>query len=707
MTATVKSIGNALADTVNPFTRLVITATTDDGAAGVPYFQSEKVKEAAAQSDYGCESVYKAIMQRIESKSVVVQFKCLSLIRTLMIEGPAAFGTKVSMNQSRFFTLAQLHDVRKDSLEAHVKQLAQNIQDACNGKSGALLRPVGDADTTHNLASGTAMSNARAKSDFQEAQEREAKAFRKKREEEKKAAEMVTTDKHFDTYDCTLPAARLVAAAVQSTKKKLAMEELCNFHEAITKHVKPADVVAALDACLRDIKESMQNKFKALAIIEHIVVTVPYHDAIVYFKTATQGLSRMSQLQATPDAPKAATMAMTAATILRVLSTCIVPPPHVRGEPVARPAAMPSFAANTAAHASQHTPATQNHSYMATGVNPAFATPSFDDLAVKTHRARATSRGPSTAPQPTRPQQSQQPDAGWGTWPTAPTQPQQQPPLSWGAPQPQQQQQQFPAAVVAPAPSSHVDPADAVAQMQLQMQQQMAMMAGMMAQIQAQNAAAPAPSGPSSRSESVSSHATAAFVATPAAAAPVWQSSVAAPPPLREPSAAPAAMLPSQAAPVLDGYGAAAGRMRSDSTFSDSMSPPSVPNNTIVTPMAGLISAAGNGSFNMSVTSGLASPAEPAPSPVSASQSRTGPPAFTLNMPIAPPAAAVSLPVAAPQQQQQLVTLEMLQKLQAQMKETESILARQQAMYDRMRQQFIEQQEAQMKAFQALQSSSA
>jgi hypothetical protein len=79
-----KNFGSSIKEKANPFTRLVLNCTVEDAQLGVPYFQQEEIKEAAFQSEYGCDSIHKALLGRLDHKSPVVQLKSLFLMRALM-----------------------------------------------------------------------------------------------------------------------------------------------------------------------------------------------------------------------------------------------------------------------------------------------------------------------------------------------------------------------------------------------------------------------------------------------------------------------------------------------------------------------------------------------------------------------------------------------------------------------------------------------
>lgn len=93
----VREVGSQLKEQANPFYRLVVSVTQDDGVSTVTYYLCEKVKEAVFQSDHACETVHRALMGRLDVRgAVMVLAKSLYLIKFLMLEGPASFCAKIS-----------------------------------------------------------------------------------------------------------------------------------------------------------------------------------------------------------------------------------------------------------------------------------------------------------------------------------------------------------------------------------------------------------------------------------------------------------------------------------------------------------------------------------------------------------------------------------------------------------------------------------
>jgi hypothetical protein len=722
MTETVKGWGQAVADNLNPFTRVVTAATTEDGSTTVPYYQQEKVKEATLQSDYGCDCVFKAIMVRLDSYSPAVKCKTLHLIRALMLEGPSTFNAKISSNVGKFISMATAHqDARKDTIEKQLGLLAQTIHQASQGDRGALHRAVGEADATRQLAGQEdAGKSSRAKSDYQEAQEREAKAYRKKRKEELRGRDVIVQDKAFEQFDQTLTATKMVSSAVHSTKKKHAPQELNNFTGAAVEHAKTSDVMAALDAVLRDLKEPVQNKFKALMIIDYMVTEHPVAEAIAYFKANTNGLNRIVNGLAQDATPKAQQMVQTAQSLLQQLPTAAVPEARSRSSSInsAGGAAVPAPVAAAPPQQQHHNPAPQPL-LGSQNINAAFGGgPAVDTMfgAMEVRKTRA--RGNSGAGAP--PQQQQQAgggfgsgDGGWGSQPSADNswgggfdsapaaQPTAQPtaggrsgfesPATWGSASqaspntiqqhaaspvaaPQQQQQQ------AQATSAEEQLRQMQEAFQANMQQMMAAAAAGAPQQPPQQA--PAQAVAPQRSASVATASSTGDVAPgprhadPAggggqAAAPVWGSSVLAPPPI------PASN---------DGdAGAGAQDNLSPSSSQRAVAPDPASNPT---PTQQPDASAGASPTQPGDVS-FASPAVRTPAAGLMPEPATSTPFMPSPM---PPTATTP----AQQQQQPRVTIEMMQKLQEQMQATQAMLQRQQQMLTQMQALYMQQQQAEM-----------
>eukprot|EP00672_Neobodo_designis_P025591 CAMPEP_0174841350 /NCGR_PEP_ID=MMETSP1114-20130205/9259_1 /TAXON_ID=312471 /ORGANISM="Neobodo designis, Strain CCAP 1951/1" /LENGTH=742 /DNA_ID=CAMNT_0016075531 /DNA_START=152 /DNA_END=2380 /DNA_ORIENTATION=+ len=734
MTEKVKNWGQAVADNLNPFTRLVNTATAEDGSTTIPYYQQEKVKEAALQSDYGCDCVFKAILARLDSYSPAVKCKTLHLIRALMLEGPSTFNAKISSNVGRFISIATAQqDARKDTVEKQIGLLAQSIHQACQGDRGALHRAVGEGDPQRQLAGQEDAGRAqRAKSDYQAAQEREAKLYRKRRQEELKGRDVIVLDKAFEQFDHSLPAAKMVSAAVHGAKKKHAPQELNNFTGAAVEHAKPAEVMAALDAVLKDAKEPVQNKFKALMIVDYMVTEHPVAEAITYFKANTTGLQRVVAALQADTAPKAQQMVQTAQKLIQVLPTAAVPERSSRSSSVTSATPTPTPAQ---APAPQQPPRPAPQPLLGSqNVNAAFGgAPAVDTMfgameVRKSGRPRGNSAAGGAAPQQ---QQQADPFGGWGsnnsaggdawgggfgtssppqaqaasfstasTWGTA-SQPAQSPPQAAPPVQQQPQQQQ------APAAGGGDSAEEQLRKMQEMFQANMAQMMAASAAA-AQPPAQPQPglqSLPSREREASISVATTSSAggdpvapsqpvqqqqqpqhvdpASPAApsggsgSAPAWGSSVLAPPPLTT--------------------------ARSRDSIDDVPSRAEAPE-----PQwdAGREAASMSPSFQAQMDMSLASPkpthVAPMDTPVNANiapetqqppQQQSLPPAAVFSSPDQPAPAAPQQPQAP---QQPKVTIEMLQRLREQMSATEAMLARQQQMFAQMQALYMQQQQAEM-----------
>lgn len=668
MTAVASSIVNQFKESANPFVRLVWQHTADDGHAGVTHFQSEQVRDAVFQSDYACDWVYKALIKQLEHprSSAITIYKTLYIIRNLMLDGPATFTAKMPTQLGKLIQIAQTQDTLRNTVEDENKKLAQAIHQAVTGNSSALLRTSG-ADTQASQPVEGAGKQTSYKSDFQVAQEREAKAFRKRKEEERRSADVVVNDKVFDTFDATLGPVKLVQSAVTSAKKKFAPEEIASFVDAALSQEKVSDVAQALDGVLKDLRNSLAVRFKILTLIDAIVET-NNPEVMLYFNKHVLGLQRHTQLEASDNPSKSQQTVHLAVKVLQIVSNpanVVAATAPSAGSTASGGGARPrgqstfgvapgmaviggvggsssSFAGANNVSSRQVAPSAATQPFAApaptttsfapmsygasSAINPVFA--DLDDM-FATMQVKGT-------PVPAAPAPPQPPVnvGGFGTglshppsWGAAPAPPQ---PASWGAPPSQSgwgasaptapasmswggapQQPTAAPPAQAPPPAGGPSMADMMAQMQRNMQMMQAMMMG--ASMGAVDTAATAPSAPP---PVMSAH--------PAATQPVM-----APPP------ASAWVLPPQP-PVLAPPPAA-----SSSELQRSSSAPSTAEPTV---------AGGSRSASTSIEPSSAAPNRAAPAPEA---------------------------------------LEALRQIQQQMQATQAILAQQQAMFMQLQTQIL------------------
>jgi hypothetical protein len=329
-------------DATNPFVRLITTATTEDGNMNVPYYQIEEIREAAFQSDYACDSIHRALMQRLEYFSYpFIVSKSLCLIRVLMLEGPASFNHKMGAASGRLLHIINdSNEVRKNTVEERNKLLAGAIHQAISGDSKALVNfgdpngPRSNAPAKANTAGGTSSAAAAPshKSEFQLQQEREQRNHRKRLEEEKRGGAMVVSDRLLDTFDGTLTPIKLVESVTSSPKKKFAPEEIDSFVSAAMQTEKVAQVCAALDAVLRDGKASLQNRFKVLVMVE--ALTSGSSDAQQYFKSHPLGWQRHLSIERVDNPAKAEAAKSVAQRIAAMVVNAV---PQIQSAVPARP----------------------------------------------------------------------------------------------------------------------------------------------------------------------------------------------------------------------------------------------------------------------------------------------------------------------------------------------------------------------------------
>ena len=430
-----------LRDITNPFTRLVNTAGADDGSYSVPYYQLDQIKEATFQSDYGCDSVFKALSKLLDDSNPSVIHKAMTMVRVLMMEGPASFNSRAGGLSGRMIQLAQQSDVRKGTLEERNRDLAQAIHQAIAGDARPLSTFAEQAPATTNQATRSSY-----KSDFQAQQEREQKAYKKRLEDEKRSGALLVNERLFDTFDGSLPPQKLVDSAVQSHKKKFAKEELESFVAAAMQTEKPAEVCALLEAFLRDGRQTLQNRYKVLTIVE-VLVAVP--EAAAYLKTHSAGITRHLTVDRADNPAKSQAAQQLAQNILQLVQNAVVQQPtaaRARASTVtSSPPPVLTHPQTSQAHAVQPKPTAQQWEWTpapaaAAGSMPTFGggkpVPSFDDMFanLSVRSAQPPAQPIQQAPQPqawlSQPQQYQQ-------------QPQFQPQQFQQQPQPQFQQQVF------------------------------------------------------------------------------------------------------------------------------------------------------------------------------------------------------------------------------------------------------------------------
>lgn len=431
-------------DATNPFVRLITAATTEDGNMNVPYYQIEEIREASFQSDYACESIHRAILQRIEYYNYpFIVSKCLCLMRVLMMEGPASFNHKMGAASGRLLHIINdSNEVRKNTVEERNKFLAGAIHQAISGDSKALVNfgdPNGKPNNVPPKATTATAGGASAapshKSEFQLQQEREQRNHRKRIEDEKRGGAMVVSDRLLDSFDGTLTPVKLVESVTSSPKKKFAPEEIDSFVSATLQTEKVPQVCAALDAVLRDGKSSLQNRFKVLAMVEALATASS--DAQQYFKGHPLGWQRHLSIERVDNPAKAEAAKSVAQRISALVVNAV---PQIQTASSARPrgsstvvVAQPqtsssssNFSSNQQQFQQQPAKASAQWEWNGPSAVPTSAVGNLDDLF-----SNMSVRNGSAAPQ--QQQQQQQPTNSFSSnnfWnsgtPAAPSQQQQQ-----------------------------------------------------------------------------------------------------------------------------------------------------------------------------------------------------------------------------------------------------------------------------------------
>jgi hypothetical protein len=225
-----------------------------------------------------------------------------------MMEGPQTFNTRAGGLSGRLLQLAQAADVRKGTVEERNRDLAEAIHKAIAGDSRILVNFSEQATNTEKRTS--------YKTDFQAQSEKEVRAFKKRIEEEKKGSALVVNERLFDSFDGSLPPAKLVDSATQSHKKKFAKEELDSFVSAAVETGKLADVCGLLEAYLRDGRQALQNRFKVLTIVE-AMLALP--EAAVFFKAHSAGIVRHLTVDRADNPAKSQAAQQVAQAILQTL----------------------------------------------------------------------------------------------------------------------------------------------------------------------------------------------------------------------------------------------------------------------------------------------------------------------------------------------------------------------------------------------------
>eukprot|EP00758_Cryptobia_borreli_P012658 Tbor_TRINITY_DN5766_c2_g1::TRINITY_DN5766_c2_g1_i3::g.19729::m.19729 len=314
---------NAVKDAGNPFMRLVfnVTVDTDNHDIVIPYFKMENIKDAAFQSQTGCEAIHKAIFQRLDSNNPVVIRKTLEICRYLIIEGPPQFPRLLyTQSSGKIMNIANIKKhhpevhIPKDSIEQGNIYLAEAVYKGITGDIKGMIQyglAMRDEIKNRDLKMGGAggLSAVTYKSDFRLHQEMQQKAFKKRREEERARMNRnvsCTIEKIHEAFDGTLPPHKLVETAVRCPKKKFSKEEIESFMEATIDTGKVIDVCTCLDNVLKDGKTTLQVRYKILILIEALISELP--EALIHFEEHNLGIHRHLSIEQDDNPTKSALM---------------------------------------------------------------------------------------------------------------------------------------------------------------------------------------------------------------------------------------------------------------------------------------------------------------------------------------------------------------------------------------------------------------
>ncbi|KEG12801.1 hypothetical protein DQ04_01411030 [Trypanosoma grayi] len=266
--AKLHSVLEYVRDMNNPYVCLVQKAMNAD-AAIVPFYQVEEVREASFQSDYACEMIMKALAPRLDEASTVTVNKALTLFRVLFLEGASSLRTRMAQVRGSLLRIANLQGVRSGTLEASNKDLAAALLQAMEGNSDAL------AAFSSAYTSGTKEAETSTlqpyKSEFQTMREKEQRLYRRQCEEEKRQSAVIVKGRVYETFDVKLSPDKLVEQVITNPKKKFARQELDSFVTAATATGNLQEVCAELDRHLQDGRQTLQNRYKVLLVVEALV----------------------------------------------------------------------------------------------------------------------------------------------------------------------------------------------------------------------------------------------------------------------------------------------------------------------------------------------------------------------------------------------------------------------------------------------------
>ncbi|ORC85203.1 uncharacterized protein TM35_000371760 [Trypanosoma theileri] len=271
-------------DSADPYTRLVQRALTADPRT-VPFYQLDEVRSASFQSDHACERIVRAIAVPLSVQPPVALNvrKALELLRVLVLEGAAGVRARMPTLRPELHRIAHAHDVRRDTVEAMNKELAAALLLALDGNSESLIslssihaggnREMSGEATSMSTAAGGGggTSTTLQKSVFQTMHEREQRLYRKQCDEQKKQSVVIVKERVYGSFDGNLSPEKLVEQVILNPKKKFARQELDSFVDAALSTGRLEEVCAELDRQLCEPRQSLQNRYKILLVIEAVV----------------------------------------------------------------------------------------------------------------------------------------------------------------------------------------------------------------------------------------------------------------------------------------------------------------------------------------------------------------------------------------------------------------------------------------------------
>ncbi|RNF19903.1 uncharacterized protein Tco025E_03970 [Trypanosoma conorhini] len=306
----------------DPYVRLVHAAMKADRRA-VPFYQMEEVREATFQSDHACEMVVRALAPSLEERATAAAAgKALYILRVLFLEGANGVRVRVARLRGSLHRLAHVQDVRRDSLEAANRDAAAALLQALDGNGEALASRGGSGGGT---VEAEATSPQSYKSEFQAMHEKEQRLYRRRCEEEKRHAALTVRGRVYGTFDGGLSPDKLVEQVVVSPKKRFAPAELDSFVAAAQATGELPAVCAALDQRLQGSRQTLQDRYKVLLVVEALV-RGGVREAQEYYRENSEGLRRHLTVNSAENPVKAEAAQSTARRILQALPT--TPPRH-------------------------------------------------------------------------------------------------------------------------------------------------------------------------------------------------------------------------------------------------------------------------------------------------------------------------------------------------------------------------------------------